>query len=127
MEFIGAAVLALGLTPIVFVISATWSSFLLAVPIAMIAYTGIETVSNLAEEARDPVRAIPRSIGAAIVGAAEESGADLIVTGSAPRWRRQSWFFSPTVEYTLRKAPCEVLVVAFSQGVLEEELERPLS
>jgi APA family basic amino acid/polyamine antiporter len=28
----------------------------------MIAYTGIETVSNLAEEARDPVRSIPRSI-----------------------------------------------------------------
>ena len=26
----------------------------------MIAYTGIETVSNLAEEARDPVRSIPR-------------------------------------------------------------------
>ena len=28
----------------------------------MIAYTGIETVSNLAEEARDPVRSIPRAI-----------------------------------------------------------------
>jgi basic amino acid/polyamine antiporter, APA family len=40
----------------------TWSNFLLAIPIAMIAYTGIETVSNLAEEARDPVRSIPRSI-----------------------------------------------------------------
>src|SRR5438874_9256252 len=40
----------------------TWSAFLLAIPIGMIAYTGIETVSNLAEEARDPVRTIPRSI-----------------------------------------------------------------
>jgi APA family basic amino acid/polyamine antiporter len=40
----------------------TWSHFLLAIPIAMIAYTGIETVSNLSEEARDPVRSIPRSI-----------------------------------------------------------------
>jgi len=40
----------------------TWSHFLLAIPIAMIAYTGIETVSNLSEEARDPVRTIPRSI-----------------------------------------------------------------
>jgi basic amino acid/polyamine antiporter, APA family len=40
----------------------TWSSFALAIPVAMIAYTGIETVSNLAEEARDPVRSIPRSI-----------------------------------------------------------------
>ena len=34
----------------------------LAIPVAMIAYTGIETVSNLAEEARDPVTNIPRSI-----------------------------------------------------------------
>src|ERR671935_452201 len=40
----------------------TWTSFALAIPVAMIAYTGIETVSNLAEEARDPSRAIPRSI-----------------------------------------------------------------
>jgi APA family basic amino acid/polyamine antiporter len=40
----------------------TWRDFFLAVPIAMIAYTGIETVSNLAEEARDPPRDIPRSI-----------------------------------------------------------------
>jgi basic amino acid/polyamine antiporter, APA family len=44
-------------------IAPTWSNLLLAIPVAMIAYTGIETVSNLAEEARDPVRTIPRSIG----------------------------------------------------------------
>src|SRR5213592_4864932 len=41
----------------------TWSQFFLAIPIGMIAYTGIETVSNLAEETRDPVKSIPRSIG----------------------------------------------------------------
>jgi basic amino acid/polyamine antiporter, APA family len=61
-----------------------------------------------------------RSIGEAIVRAAEETGADLIVLGSSPRWRRQSRFFSPTVDYVLRNAPAEVLVVAFPQGVLEE-------
>jgi APA family basic amino acid/polyamine antiporter len=62
-----------------------------------------------------------RSIGDAIVKEAERSGADLIVVGSAPRWRRQSRFFSPTVEYVLRKAPCEVLVVAFPEGVMEQD------
>jgi len=62
-----------------------------------------------------------RSIGDAIVQEAERSGVDLIVLGSAPRWRRQSRFFSPTVEYVLRKAPCEVLVVAFPEGVMEED------
>jgi APA family basic amino acid/polyamine antiporter len=40
----------------------TWANFALAIPVAMIAYTGIETVSNLAEEARDPRRTIPGSI-----------------------------------------------------------------
>ena len=45
-----------------FGVAPSWSAFLLAIPVAMIAYTGIETVSNLAEEARDPVRSIPRAI-----------------------------------------------------------------
>jgi APA family basic amino acid/polyamine antiporter len=62
-----------------------------------------------------------RSIGPAIIAAAAELGADLIVLGSAPRWRRQSRFFSPTVDYVLRKAECEVMVIAYPQGVLEEE------
>jgi basic amino acid/polyamine antiporter, APA family len=60
-----------------------------------------------------------RSIGQAIVQEAVEKGADLIVLGSSPRWRRQSRFFSPTVDYVLKKAPSEVLIVAFPQGVLE--------
>jgi basic amino acid/polyamine antiporter, APA family len=66
-----------------------------------------------------------RSIGDAIVSQAKELGVDLIVLGSAPKWRRQSRFFSPTVEYVLKKAPCEVLVVAFPQGVLEADEEEP--
>jgi len=39
----------------------TWGNFLLAIPVGMIAYTGIETVSNLAEEARDPAKNVPRA------------------------------------------------------------------
>ncbi|MBM2823234.1 MAG: amino acid permease, partial [Thermoleophilia bacterium] len=66
----------------------------------------------------DVVRA--RSIGHAIVDEARERGVDLIVLGSSPRWRRQSRFFSPTVDFVLRNAPCEVLVVAFPDGVFEE-------
>jgi basic amino acid/polyamine antiporter, APA family len=62
-----------------------------------------------------------RALGEAIVREAVEQDADLLIMGSAPRWRRQSRFFSPTVDYVLRKAPCEVMVVAYPQGVLEEE------
>ena len=63
-----------------------------------------------------------RAIGRAIVDHARDIGADLIVLGSSPRWRRQSRFFSPTVDFVLRQAPCEVLIVAFPQNVLDEEL-----
>ena len=64
-----------------------------------------------------------RSIGSAIVEHARETDTDLIVLGSSPRWRRQSRFFSPTVDYVLRRAPCEVLIVAFPQRVLDEEAD----
>jgi APA family basic amino acid/polyamine antiporter len=45
-----------------FGVAPTWSQFLIAIPVAMIAYTGIETVSNLAEEARVPEKNNHRAI-----------------------------------------------------------------
>jgi basic amino acid/polyamine antiporter, APA family len=64
-----------------------------------------------------------RRIGEAIVEEAKKHDADLIVLGSAPRWRRQSRFFSPTVDYVLRNASPEIMVVAYPQGVLEADVE----
>jgi APA family basic amino acid/polyamine antiporter len=64
-----------------------------------------------------------RSLGEAIVEKALERDVDLVVMGSAPRWRRQSRFFSPTVDYVLRRAHCEVMVIAYPQQVLEEIAE----
>jgi len=40
----------------------TWSQFALAIPIGMLAYTGIETISNMAEEAKDETKTIPQAI-----------------------------------------------------------------
>jgi APA family basic amino acid/polyamine antiporter len=40
-------------------VAPTWSNLAISIPVAMLAYTGVETVSNLAEEARDPVRTVP--------------------------------------------------------------------
>ena len=62
-----------------------------------------------------------RAIGEAIVDEARGRDADLVVMGSSSRWRRQSRFFSPTVDYVLRKAPSEVMVIAYPQGVLDED------
>ena len=42
-------------------VAPTWSNLALAVPVAMLAYTGVETVSNLAEEVRDPAKSVPNA------------------------------------------------------------------
>jgi APA family basic amino acid/polyamine antiporter len=43
------------------------SDFLIAIPVGMVAYTGIETISNMAEEAKDYTRTVPRGIGAVVI------------------------------------------------------------
>ena len=48
-------------------VAPTWKNFLVAIPIGMIAYTGIETISNMAEEARDETKTIPKAIKAVVV------------------------------------------------------------
>src|SRR5918996_2031693 len=45
-----------------FGVAPTWENFILAIPIGMIAYTGIETISNMAEEAKDERKTIPEAI-----------------------------------------------------------------
>ena len=52
-------------------VAPTWSDFALGIAVGMIAYTGIETISNMAEEAKDAAKTIPRSVGlvvAAVLG-----------------------------------------------------------
>jgi APA family basic amino acid/polyamine antiporter len=44
-----------------------WKDFLIAIPVGMIAYTGIETISNMAEEARDQSRTIPAAINRVVI------------------------------------------------------------
>ncbi len=48
-------------------VAPTWSDFLLGIAVGMIAYTGIETISNMAEEAKNAARTIPRSVGLTVV------------------------------------------------------------
>jgi APA family basic amino acid/polyamine antiporter len=40
----------------------TWQDFLIAIPVGTVAYTGIETISNMAGEARDEAKTIPAAI-----------------------------------------------------------------
>jgi APA family basic amino acid/polyamine antiporter len=48
-------------------IAPTWKDFFIAIPVGMIAYTGIETISNMAEEAKDEETTIPRAINRVVI------------------------------------------------------------
>jgi APA family basic amino acid/polyamine antiporter len=48
-------------------VAPSYGQLLFAVSISMIAYTGIETVSNMAEEARDPGRDVPRTVNYVLI------------------------------------------------------------
>jgi APA family basic amino acid/polyamine antiporter len=43
-------------------VAPTWTQLVFALSVAMVAYTGIETVSNMAEEAKDPGHDVPKSV-----------------------------------------------------------------
>jgi basic amino acid/polyamine antiporter, APA family len=48
-------------------VAPTYRELIFGVSISVIAYTGIETVSNMAEEARDPGRDVPRAVNYVLV------------------------------------------------------------
>jgi APA family basic amino acid/polyamine antiporter len=45
----------------------TWSRLIFALSVAMVAYTGIETVSNMAEEAKDPGKQVPKAVNLVVI------------------------------------------------------------
>jgi APA family basic amino acid/polyamine antiporter len=48
-------------------VAPTWGNFLVAIPLCMLAYTGIETISNMSEEAKDPGKTVPRAINRVVI------------------------------------------------------------
>src|SRR3954463_5731526 len=48
-------------------VAPSWGDFLLGIAVGMIAYTGIETISNMSEEAKDAPRTVPRGVGLTVV------------------------------------------------------------
>jgi APA family basic amino acid/polyamine antiporter len=52
---------------VTFGVAPPWGDFFLAIPLCMLAYTGIETISNMSEEARDPGRTVPKAINRVVI------------------------------------------------------------
>ena len=116
--------------------SPTPSDFLIAIPVGMVAYTGIETISNMAEEARDYGKTIPRGIGGVVVAVVVDLRlpARRRALGHAGRGRRdrcwpsprrraaspttRSWAWSRTWTSARSRAPAEVYVGILAATIL---------
>jgi basic amino acid/polyamine antiporter, APA family len=48
-------------------IAPSWKELVFALSLAMLAYTGIETVANMAEEAKDPGRQVPKAVNLVVI------------------------------------------------------------
>jgi APA family basic amino acid/polyamine antiporter len=48
-------------------IAPTWPDFALGIAVGMIAYTGIETISNMSEEAKDAARSVPQGVALVVI------------------------------------------------------------
>jgi basic amino acid/polyamine antiporter, APA family len=48
-------------------VAPSWDQFIVAIPVAMVAYTGLETISNMSEESRMPRLFVPRAYKVLVV------------------------------------------------------------
>ena len=73
-------------------VAPTWGDFALGIALGMIAYTGIETISNMSEEAIEPEKTIPRGTGLRRLGGDRplRAAADHRAVGDAGHARRQT-------------------------------------
>jgi basic amino acid/polyamine antiporter, APA family len=63
----------------------SWSQLVFALSVAMVAYTGIETVSNMAEEAREPDRDVPKAVNLVLIAVlAVYAGMSVVALSALP-------------------------------------------
>jgi APA family basic amino acid/polyamine antiporter len=63
----------------------TWKELIFALSLAMLAYTGIETVANMAEESRDPGRQVPKAVNLVVLAVlAVYAGISMVALSALP-------------------------------------------
>jgi APA family basic amino acid/polyamine antiporter len=66
-------------------IAPSWTELIFALSLAMLAYTGIETVANMAEEAKDPGRQVPKAVNLVVIAVlGVYAGISLIALSALP-------------------------------------------
>jgi APA family basic amino acid/polyamine antiporter len=91
----------------------SYTQLLFALSISMIAYTGIETVSNMAEEARDPAKDVPRTVNYVLIAVLGIfAGISIISISALPVTQNAAGHFSTQLGTTYKDDPVLGIVSA---------------
>jgi basic amino acid/polyamine antiporter, APA family len=83
----------------------SWTQLIFALSVAMVAYTGIETVSNMAEEAKDPGRDVPKAVNLVLVAVLGVYAGISVVALSALPVHEHAGHFSTALGTTYENDP----------------------
>ena len=84
----------------------TWHKLIFALSVAMVAYTGIETVSNMAEEAKDPGHDVPKSVNLVLIAVlGVYAGISVVALSALPVVHHAVRLLPPNWARTLRERP----------------------
>jgi basic amino acid/polyamine antiporter, APA family len=85
-------------------VAPSWTQLIFALSVAMVAYTGIETVSNMAEESKDPGHDVPKSVNLVVIAVlAVYAGISVVALSALPIIHHAAGF-SPALSETYKHA-----------------------
>jgi basic amino acid/polyamine antiporter, APA family len=85
-------------------VAPSWTQLIFALSVAMVAYTGIETVSNMAEEAKDPGHDVPKAVNLVVIAVLGVYAGISVVALSALPIIHHAAGFSPALSETYKHA-----------------------
>jgi basic amino acid/polyamine antiporter, APA family len=96
-----------------FGVAPSFSQLIFAVSISMLAYTGIETVSNMAEEARDPGEQVPKAVNLVLIAVLGiYAGISVIALSALPVTQNAAGHYSTALGTTYANDPVLGIVSA---------------
>jgi APA family basic amino acid/polyamine antiporter len=106
-------------------VAPSYTQLLFAVSISMIAYTGIETVSNMAEEARDPGRDVPKTVNLVLIAVLGIfAGISIISMSALPVTQNAAGHFSTQLGTTYKDDPVLGIVASLHLSGTTETIAR---
>ena len=95
-------------------VAPSYGQLVFAISISMIAYTGIETVSNMAEEARDPATDVPKTVNYVLIAVLGIfAGISIISLAALPVTQDAAGHYSTQLGTTFKDDPVLGIVSAF--------------